>query len=321
MLNKIFDAFPPPKFLNIPFSSLAISDSAIRSIKFGRKNGTLFVEKYGERGIPPGVIVAGQINNKEELIHILSDMKKELDLDYVKMSLPEEKAYLFTAKIPIVKQQEVKSAIESKIEENVPVSPMELVFDYKLFDHRQKEHLDVVVSTLPINVVDSYVELANGANLKLLSLEIESQAIVRALITEGILATSLIVHFSQDKVGLYIESFGVVRFTSTIPLRGDNANNPSYLSQEIKKLYLYWHTLKEVVDKPDMKISQIIVCGENITDDTIPYLSAHNQTPTVLGNVWKNAFDINKNVPEISFLDSLKYASAVGLALPGEILI
>ena len=69
------------------------------------------------------------------------------------------------------------------------------------------------------------------------------------------------------------------------------------------------------------KISQIIISGENIPDSIVEYLSAENMTEAGLGDVWKNAFNIGEGVPEISFTDSLRYASAVGLALPSEILV
>ena len=319
--NNISNAFPPPEFLNIPFAGLSISDSAIRCIQFGRKNGRLYIEKHIEKDIPSGVIVSGQINNKDALVSLLLALKKDLKLNYVKISLPEERAYLFTAKIPIVKRNEVISAIESKIEENVPVPPGELTFDYILTEHIQKGHLDVVVSTLPISVIDIYVEIASNAGLSLLSLEIESQAIATALLSHDNLDTVLIVNFYPNKVGLYVASLGVVHFTSTISTKGESFKNPDFLLQEINKLYVYWHTLKENLDKPERKIRQIIICGENFEDTVVKYLSLNIQTPVVLGNVWTNTFDINSEVPEIPFSNSLRFAAAVGLALPSDILV
>src|SRR5690349_4444091 len=110
--SKLFDAFPPPKFLAVPFAGLSISDSAVRCIEFRRRHGGFHVEKFAEKPLAPGVVTGGEINNKDELIKVLSALKKELKLEYVKVSISEEKAYLFTAKIPIVKNEEIISAIE-----------------------------------------------------------------------------------------------------------------------------------------------------------------------------------------------------------------
>lgn len=319
--GKIFNAFPPPKFLNIPFAGVAISDSAIRVIQFGRKGGRLYIQKYTEKPIASGVITSGQINNTEEVVKILVDVKKELNLEHVKISLPEERAYLFTTKLPVVSQKELHSALESKMEENVPVAPTDINFDYKLFYHKQKEHLDVSVAAVPSDLINQYVDIANKAGLALLSLEIEPQAIIRSLVPVGSANTVLVIHFSPGKVSLYVSTYRVVRFTSTISTKFVQKDDPSFLLREVKRLDIYWDTLKENVDKADRKISQIIICGEGFDDSMISYLSSHLSTPITMGNVWTNVFDINSVLPEMSFSDSLRFPSATGLALPEDTLI
>ncbi|MFZ2621498.1 MAG: pilus assembly protein PilM [Minisyncoccia bacterium] len=320
ILDKIFEVFPPPKFLDIPFAGISISDTVIHCIKFGKKGRALFVEKYAKSEVNPGLIKSGQIENKDEVAQILKSLKKEIGLDYVKISLPEERGYLFNAKIPVVKQNEIRSVIESKMEESVPVSPAELTFDYKVV-RMNPSHLNVVVSTMPINVVDKYVSLAEDSGLSLLSLETESQATARALLSKDAPETVVIINFEKEKVGLYVASGLTVHFTSTLSFKGDVSSNLDFMSQEIKKLYTYWHTLKENVDNENRKIRQIIICGEGFDIDITQHFTVHNKIPTILGNVWVNAFNINTVVPEISFIDSLGYVTAIGLALPGDILI
>ena len=274
--------------------------------------------------IPPGVVDSGQINKREVVVSILKKLKNDLGLNYVKVSLPEEKAYIFTAKIPVVTQDEIKSAIESKMEESVPVSPNELLFDYKLMEHGQEDYFIVAVSALPITLVDLYVDIFKEVDLSLLSLSVESQAVVRSLVpkvSRANLDTVLVVNFGFEKVGLYVAVDGVVHFTSTVSIKGDYSKNLELLSQEINKLFIYWHTLSQNVGNPKKKIKQIIVCGEGFKEEIIPYLTANSQTPVVLGNVWTNVFDINDSIPDISFNNSLGYATSIGLALPSSVLI
>ncbi len=320
-LKNTFKAFPAPKFLNVPFAGISITDTSIRCIQFVKKNGVLHIEKYAERPLTKGSIIGGQINNTDEVVNILVDLKNTLKLTYVKMSLPEEKAYLFTAKIPLVDNDEIRSAIESKMEENVPVSPLELAFDYRLFERPEKDLVDVVVSALPTTLVSLYVEIAEKAELSLLALEIESQAITRAVIPAGSQDTALVVNFSPEKVGLYISHDRVVRFTSTISTKGEYSNNPAFLMQEIKKLYTYWHTLKENVDKSEKRIGHIYICGEGFDEAMVSHIGSQSQTSTTLANVWVNAFDINTTIPEIPFNESIKYAGSIGLAMPSKIFI
>ncbi|MES3004970.1 MAG: pilus assembly protein PilM [Patescibacteria group bacterium] len=319
--SKILNHFPPPLFLEIPFAGVSITDASIRCILFKKKGDTVYIDKYSEKFLEKGSVVGGQIKNKPSVVKLLLELKNELSLEYVKMSLPEESAYLFTAKIPIVKEEEVRGVIESKIEENVPVPPSELIFDYKLIDHSAKGHLDVVVSALPVSVLDNYIQIANESGLTLLSLEIESQAIARAVMLKGKDNTVLLVHFGPEKVGLYVVSFGLVHFTSTVVTKITSEGELQSLLQEIKKLYTYWHTLKENVDKPERKISEVIVCGSDLPENITEYLSQHLDVPSAIGNPWINIFNFEEVVPEVSKEDSLRFADAIGLALPSETLI
>ena len=320
-LSKLFKHFPPPKFLDIPYAGLSIHDTAVRVIEFAKRDGGLYISKYSEKSLPAGVITSGEVNNKEELTKVLVALKRELNLNYVKVSIPEEKAYLFTAKISVVPLGTVKTEVEEKIEENVPVPPGELIFDYKVVDDTQKDFLRVVVSNLPISVADTYVSIITEAGLTPLSLEIESQAIVRSLVMEHDNDTVLIVNFAKGKAGLYVANRRMVHFTSTIQMSGESESDLDLLSHEIKKLYTYWHTLKENSDKPERRIQEIIICGEDISDSVMPYLSTHHNTKATLANVWVNSFDINDTVPQIDFNSSLKFPATIGLALHSKILI
>ncbi len=320
--KNFFDAFPPPDFLNFPYAGISISDTAVRCLQLSKKGKALSVSKFAQEPLPLGAVVSGAIINVGEVANILEKMKKDLNLGYAKVSLPEEKAYLFTTKIPIVENKEVRSAVEFKMEENVPVSPSELIFDYAVSDpYSHTDHLNVVVSALPISVLDKYVETFHTAGIPILSLEIESQAIARAVLLPGDSNTHLIIHFGREKVGLYVASGCIVHFTSTISVKGVGDEAVSFLSQEVKKLYTYWHTLKENAGVESKKIVSIIACGENVGDQILSYLSSHVKTEATPANVWINAFDINADIPQISFEDSLKFAPAVGLALPSENLI
>ncbi|NDF13372.1 MAG: hypothetical protein EB060_11240 [Proteobacteria bacterium] len=57
-------------------------------------------------------------------------VKKELGLSFVQVTLPEDKAYIFRTSIPKVSEAQVRQAIEFQLEENVPLSPAEAVFDF-----------------------------------------------------------------------------------------------------------------------------------------------------------------------------------------------
>lgn len=321
-LNFFYKAFPTPNFLDVPYTGIAISDDFIRCIKFVRKNKDLVIDFFLEKPLPSGLIVSGDIKNSLEVSNILGEIKKELKIDFVKVSISEENAYLFNAKIPKINPNEIKGAIEFKMEENVPISSSELVFDYVITTpHGHRDHVDVVVSALPTKISDDYVEITQRAGLSILSLEIESQAVARAILPKNCTSTYLIVYLDKQKIGLYVASAGIVHFTSTISTKEKKVNDLQFISNEIKKLYSYWHTLKENTGEEDKKINNIVVCGGEANEEVVSYLATNTKTEVYLCNVWTNVFDINKNVPPIPFKQSLDFATAIGLALPQDNLL
>ncbi|MCX6703427.1 MAG: pilus assembly protein PilM [Candidatus Zambryskibacteria bacterium] len=323
MQNLFLKFFPPPKFLDPEYSGVSVSDTSIRFFQFEKRGDTISIKKYLERALPLGAIVSGYIHNTDEVIEVLKDIKKEIKTPYVRASLPEEKAYLFKTQIPRVAVKDIRSNIEFKLEENVPLPANILSFDFAVVDPKdqKKEHFDVVVSAIPSEVIDLYVEVFESAGFIPYSLEIESQAIARSLLKKTERGTYVIIHCAPHKVGLYIVSHGVIHFTSTVSTSLKGEFDPVDIGTELKKVVTFWKTSGVSDDTESKDIEAVFVTGEGFTEDFVSGLASNSKLSVSVGNVWINAFDVHKNVPEISFVDSVKYAPAIGLALPTHILI
>lgn len=94
----------------------------------------------------------------------------------------------------------------------------------------------------------------------------------------------------------------------------------SEIENEIKKYIEYFKTHYLHIHKNkngnSISILEIILCGGDANFIGLSdYLSKSVKIPVRLANVWKNAIDLNNVIPEIEFSESLKYATAIGLAL------
>ncbi len=224
--DRVFsEFFPPPRFLEMPAVGLDISDDAVSVLELVRRGGSYAVGRFSRVTLPAGIITGGYVNDKERMITELRTLKEKLKLDFVNTSLSEEKAYLFKARVPRVAKKELRSALEFKLEENVPIPPSEAIFDYTVITdagHNNADHIDVCVTVLPRKVVDTYSELLEQAGLTPLSFEIEAQAVTRAVVKRGDRGVYLVVHFGDAKTGLFIVCDEVVQFTSTVAIGGNN---------------------------------------------------------------------------------------------------
>jgi len=291
--------------------------------------------------------------NHEEVKEVLKKWKKEYGLKYIKSSIPEEKAYLFEAEILYGPDENMRNSIEFILEENVPLSGADAIFDYRVSGEGEKKgNSKVVVTVLPRTIVDAYETLFQDCGLVPLSFIIEPQAFSRALIQRGDQNTYLIVHIGETKTCLFVVSQENVEFTSTLSLgsvdftkalskefnmtqeqifelkktkgfsrEGDQEvlsaiiSTASVFRQEIEKVFDYWQTYRGSKN-PAEKIQKIILSGKDahILGFT-DYISQNTKTETVVGCVWQNFGASTKQTPPIGEDDSLDWAGVIGVAI------
>lgn len=346
--------FPPPKYLLMNAVGVDISDLCARFIVLNEKEGKFEVENFGVEMFPEGAVSNGIINDKVAVSKALSNIKNKTGLDFINLSLPEERAYLFKIQIPKVKEGEIREAVGFRIEENVPVPAKEAVFDYVIIEGEENsDHFDVLVSLVPFKLSDTYSEVAISAGFKPSRFEITSEAVSRSVIPKGDRRTFLVVNFGENKTGFSIVHNGNVFFSSTVPVGSSTTNSIiakkfktpiakveeiksdvmgsgkqnmalfmeimnelEPLRQEISKLSVYWKTHNVSLSGVSNNIQKIILCGKDTVLPAVDeYIAGVSGISTEVANVWQNVFSLESYIPPISYKDSLDYAGAVGLLL------
>lgn len=335
---------------------LALAERSIHAIEFVKKGRTLELGRFGVRQIPAGAIQEGYVNDKEAVVEILRSFQKDLGMDFVAVTLPEEKAYLFKTELPKTTEGNLRDAVELRLEENVPIAAADLIFDYVVIPGpSDRDHIDISVSAFPSKVVMTYLDIIKAAGLKPVSFGVEAATLGRALIPHDNLGTFMIVNIGENRTGLSIVSHGVIQFNLTIMIGGSTLteglkkcfsvgdeeakkikeekgfvksrenmelffalmNTVSAIKDEINKLFIYWQTHRNPPGSVGKGIEKIILCGRDANLAGFDeYLSLTMKVPVEIGNVWQNAFSYDDFIPPIPFLDSFGYAAAVGLALP-----
>ncbi|MEN9524345.1 MAG: type 4 fimbrial biosis protein PilM, type pilus assembly protein PilM, partial [Candidatus Parcubacteria bacterium] len=221
--SQFFKLFPPPTFLVMPHAGLDISDDAIRCIEYHRTYHGLVISKYANQELTPGLIEGGVIKDEKIFGNILTEFVQKHSLSYAKVSLPEEKAYLFQTDVPSSNFSSIAQNIEFKLEQNVPLSASDALFQFDLMPESVTGVLlRASVSVVPRTYVEHYVTLLKSAKVVPVAFEVAPKSIVAACIPMHSTDTNLVVHVMKKKTGLYIVSEGVVCFTSTISWGSDN---------------------------------------------------------------------------------------------------
>lgn len=334
MVNKktFFDFFPVPSYLAMPSVGLSLTGSCITAMSLQKRGFGFIPKEYGSICIPSGVIENGELKKPDVLIKHLKEAKEKFGIKFANTALPEQKSYIFQTQIPFSEDVVLEDVIASKIQENVPLSAEEAVFDFDVVGEKQKESIDVVVSVLPLNVVSMYISVLEEAGIIPVSLEVESQAVAKSIVPRNDKKTTFIVNIDREHIGLYVVYKNVVHYASSVFITNDDAAKSgshikipaknkdekdvfvsiSSVVDEMHRIISFWNNRDNFED-----INKIILCGQSAADPEFANkISGSFSIDISVANVWGNAFDFDDYIPPISYKESLSYASVIGLALP-----
>ena len=188
------------------------------------------------------------------------------------------------------------------------------------------------MSPFPVLLIDlgatrTSFTIFSGRSLRFTSsISVSSQGFTKAI--SNTLKTSL-TEAENLKLKWGIEgAFGIGKEKETLKVQNQQkkvfeALIPSLtnLVEEIKKYIDYYqsHTKEDNLSRDKREISKIILCGGGARLSGLPeFLSSQLKIPVELGNPWVNILPAPlKEIPVLSFKESLAYTTALGLALRG----
>ncbi len=359
-LTTLQRLFPPPRYISLPSIGVDISDTSLKYVAFEREHAhdtELVLRQWGDIDIPSGVVERGNVHDGKVLANVLREVKKRTNAEYVSVSLPEERAYLFETTIPrTTARKDIHELLEFRLEENVPLSPRDAYFDFTIVGTDEETNdFRAAVAVYAQDTINNYYEACVSADLLPLSFEIEAQAIARAVVPTVSEGAYMIVDFGKTRMGVGIVYHGALMYTSTIDIAGAQLSaamrqvlgdrTESELTEikntkgiavskenevvakallEIAKAIVDELSVRmhywhtRKIDRGERQIKKIILCGGSSNLWGLPeYLADTLGIPTERAHVWQNAFSLESFVPPITRKYSYGYATAVGLALRG----
>lgn len=226
MFRALSRVFPPPAYLKMPCTGVDISDTSLKYVSFAPTAfsvQTQTIQSWGDIDIPSGVLHRGQVNEPNQLVAVLKEMKQRTKAEYVRVSLPEERAYLFETEVkkgtPL---KEIRGLLEFRLEENVPIPSREVFFDYSILPQSHKRNaIQIAVAAYAKETIQKYYDACVTAGLRPVSFEVEAQAMARAVIPEDVTNPVMLVDFGKTRTGIGIVYQDALLYTSTIDIGGD----------------------------------------------------------------------------------------------------
>lgn len=358
VLSSLVQILPPPSYLAMPGAGVDISDTSMKYVSFNsslRTHTKPELKLWGDIDIPNNVLNRGLVLDPKKLTAVLAEFKQKTGIEFVRVSLPEERAYLFETEIKKeVPLKEIRSTLEFRLEENVPIPSREAFFDYDILPSSDSDRsVRVVVATYARETILQYYDACLAAGLTPLSFEVEAQAMARAVIPKGERDTVMLIDFGKTRTGVGIIHAGTLLYTSTIDIGGaqlsqvlrkvlgdlpeeqltqiknteglirgidDSRTHDALLStisvikDEVATRMEYWHQKEKFHE--NRRIKRIVFCGGSVNLKGLPeYFTEMLGLPCERANVWTNVCSFDDAVPPIERRFSYGYATAIGLAL------
>lgn len=336
-------------FTKIPIYALDISDESFKFLRFAdKKNGTV-VRDFGEGDIPSGIIESGEIKDIQKFGAILKKTFSQKNIKFVAFSLPEERGFLRTMRISGMSREDAEKSLEFQIEEQIPLPASEVFFEHKILGG-EGGHFDAVINAFPKAIVESYISAIELAGAFPIYAESELEAAARAVLSKDVYGSSMIVDWGRTRASFSLFENNMLKFTSTIFLGGRLLDDAiarelkiskneaqkikfetnihqsqkstdvfgvifpviSSLKDETEKILDYWKSHSE----KQSAVERIFLSGGDSNLLGLPeYLTEELRIETFLANPWTNVKFPHKYLPSMKMKDSLRFVSAIGLAL------
>lgn len=221
----------------LPAAGLDISDRSIKYARFAAPSRRLFagatsaghaaLVDYGEEEIPEGVVVRGVVEREDALAEALAKIAGRAGSAFrasgMVVSLPEEKSFLKLIQLPRVAEDAMAGAVRWGIEGQIPLAPEDMIYDFEeiRISGAPSDHRDAVVTAFPREIVVPYVRAIKAAGLAPVVLELESQAIIRAVARDPRAPEPMVVlDIGRTRTSVIIVAGGAILFTATIAVGG-----------------------------------------------------------------------------------------------------
>lgn len=350
--QRIARSFPAPEYLAMNGAGIDISSSSVKAVTLSPGGTIAKLDAHHKMDLEEGVIFEGDIEKPDNLVEVLRTLRLRERIHFAHASLLERKSYLYQIIVP-KEAKDLRAAVEFSLEGHVPIPPNEVVFDYEVV---RKVDAGVVISVAAYakRIVESYRDVFKKAGITLRSLEVESQAAARAVLSgDDASKTILLVDFGKKTTRIAVADCGVTSFSATVDVGGDTMTSAimkhfsvsieeaekikneqgfleggdkkelyealmltvSVLRDELARHISYWNTSDDDA-VPRRVVQEVRIVGGNANLKGLPeFLSRALDMPVIIGNPWSNAFSLDEYVPTMPANEALQYATPIGLAL------
>ena len=215
------------------YVGIDIGFSSVKVVQLKKESERAILETYGElktagylKSVENGIGGGFLRFRDSEVIEMLTDVLRESNVTtrQAVFAVPSISSFVTLIEIPTKDREEVARAVPFEARRYIPIPIAEVALDWQIIegdvDAAPSQKTRVLLVAVPKEVVAKFERIAKGANLAMAGLEIETFAIVRALLGRDKTVSAVINYGSQSTTVAVVDQ-GVVMLSHNID-RGSN---------------------------------------------------------------------------------------------------
>jgi len=218
----------PKKFLGID-----IGTSAIKIVELSRWAGRNKLENYGE--ISASVLYKKPFRTFEkstlsllskDISRAIRAVLKEADIKTKQcvLTIPDFSTFFTSFELPSMSKEELSQAVKSEARRHVPLPLGEVTLDWQILNkekRREGQRFEILLVTVPNEVINQYKEIARYAELELIGLEAEVFGLMRSLVKKEDKSTISLIDIGARSTTCSIIDKGVLKISHSFDISGD----------------------------------------------------------------------------------------------------
>lgn len=146
-----------------------LSSSSVKIVELKISSNRSLLQRAHVVPIPPGKMAMGKIEDQEGLASELDSIWSSLNIKNrnISLALPGNLTILRRSRIPYVPPEEVEKAVKWEIEKTLPFKLEEIHFDFHVYEFHEGESIDLIYVLGKKNIIESYQQLFQIANINL----------------------------------------------------------------------------------------------------------------------------------------------------------
>ncbi|MEF2966352.1 pilus assembly protein PilM [Paenibacillus sp. M1] len=296
---------------------ITVDEDGLRFIRYNPKRGA--VEQAGMISLGPVMDDDGVPDLSRHGEELSSWVRQHgLSGSKVHLAAPTSQSFIRLIRVPKVKRKHLRRVTDLEVESSIRFPFEDPIIDYHWIEDESGPEgtMQAFVAAVPRPMVTEMISALNGAGLKIVSVDLETNALMRVMSGSDMLAKGnvMAINFKPKEAEVYLYHRGVPDFVRTFPLETmfeDNLNTWRYgeiVSSVTRIMNFYENTLHEGTER----IQDIVITG-NAPDKSV-ILQRLKETFEGLS---VSEIDLSPYFADVSVDNRDSYAVALGLALKG----